>query len=289
MNGQRAILIDTTLCTGCEECIVACKLENHLGKDVPRPWKKRIDDLSSTRYSTFEHKPGGRHVRVQCRHCLEPACVSACLVGAMQKTPEGAVIYDGDVCMGCRYCMTACPYGIPRYDWEQAVPYVRKCTLCYPRIKEGKQPACVDACPTKAMIFSTREALLKEAHQRLARNPDRYVKKVFGETEIGGTAVIYISDIDLGFLSFQPDMGDQALPEKTWAALSKVPPMILGVGGVMTGLYWFIGRRMRLAADQPQRNSTCERSEGLSVEVEESPAQTETKPSEDSDRQGGQE
>ena len=101
MNQNRSILIDTTRCTGCEECIAACKLENKLGTDMPRPWQKRIDDLSATRYSTILHRDDGRDVRIQCRHCLEPACVSACLVGAMQKTPEGAVLYDGDRCMGC--------------------------------------------------------------------------------------------------------------------------------------------------------------------------------------------
>ncbi len=250
MSRHRAILIDTTRCTGCEECIAACKQENGLGKDQPRPWKPRIDALSSTRYSTILRRPGGHNVRVQCRHCLEPACVSACLVGAMHKTPEGAVLYDSDLCMGCRYCMTACPFGIPRYDWQDAVPYVRKCTLCHPRIEQGKQPACVDACRYDAMTFGTRDAILAEAHRRVAARPDRYRQHVCGETEIGGTSVFYVSDIPLHFLSFKPELGDKPLPERTWAALSKVPPLVLGVGGVMTGLYWFIGRRMRLAEER---------------------------------------
>jgi len=247
MSMNRSILIDTTRCTGCEECISACKRENKLGKDMPRPWQRRIDDLSATRYSTILHRDDGRDVRVQCRHCLEPACVSACLVGAMQKTPEGAVIYDGDKCMGCRYCMNACPYGIPRYDWDAGVPYVRKCTLCYQRISKGLEPACVEACRFKAMIFGTRDALLAEAHRRLAQNPDRYVQRVVGETEIGGTSILYLSDLDLSFLAFKPELGDKPLPERTWAALSKVPPLFFGMAGLMGGIYWFIGRRMRLA------------------------------------------
>jgi Fe-S-cluster-containing dehydrogenase component len=164
-----AILTDTTLCTGCEQCVQACKQVHDLGKDVPRHWKARIDDLSSTRYTTIESHatteqcPEGHFVRKQCRHCLKPACVSACLVGALQQTPEGPVIYDGERCMGCRYCMMACPYGIPRYDWQAAVPYVRKCNLCYDRLMgddgqriEGVQPACVEACPQKATIFGDR-------------------------------------------------------------------------------------------------------------------------------------
>ena len=167
----KAILTDTTLCIGCEKCVEACRRENKLGEDKPRPWKMRIDDLSATRYTTIVRRPGSRFVRQQCRHCRQPACVSACLVGALQKTPEGPVIYDPDRCIGCRYCMMACPYGIPRYDWDKPVPYVRKCTLCYARLGQGREPACVEACPTKATIFGARDDLLAEAHRRIRRNP----------------------------------------------------------------------------------------------------------------------
>ncbi len=254
MKTQCAILTDTTLCTGCEKCVEACRDKNDLGADVPRRWKSRIDDLSSTRFTTIlrrrdEEKPGIHFVRQQCRHCLDPACVSACLVGALRKTPEGPVIYDGGKCMGCRYCMTACPYGIPRYTWENAVPYIRKCDMCFDRVSEGGQPACVEACPQKATIFGQRDALIEEARRRIKDNPDKYVDKVYGETEIGGTSVIYISDIPLDFLAFKPDMGDEPLPDLTWAALSKVPSLVMGVGAAMTGVWWIVGRRMKLAED----------------------------------------
>jgi len=247
------ILTDTTLCIGCEKCVEACKAEYKLGKDVPRRWKRRIDDLSSTRYTTIVRRPGDRFVRQQCRHCVKPACESACLVGALEKTPEGPVIYDSSKCMGCRYCMMACPYGIPRYAWEEPVPYVRKCNMCYERVKKGKEPACVEACPTKATIFyRDRDDAIQEANNRIQNNPDRYIDKVFGETEVGGTSVIYISDIPLDFLTFKPDLGEVPLPNLTWAALSKVPPMIVGVGAVMTGTWWIIGRRMKLAQEAAQ-------------------------------------
>jgi formate dehydrogenase iron-sulfur subunit len=243
----KGILTDTTLCIGCEACVGACKQENSLGDDKPRRWKTRIDDLSATRFTTIVRRPGGRSVRLQCRHCVEPACVSACLVGAMQKTPEGPVVYDGDRCMGCRYCMMACPYGIPRYDWDKPVPYVRKCSMCHARLVQGKAPACVDACPTKATIFGARDDLVAEAHNRIARNPGRYLDKVYGETEIGGTSVIFISDVPLDFLAWKPDLDRTPLPDLTWAALSKVPSMVLGVGGLMAGVWWVIDRRKRLA------------------------------------------
>jgi formate dehydrogenase iron-sulfur subunit len=253
-----AILTDTTLCIGCENCVAACKRENELGEDMPHRWKRRIDDLSSTRYTTIVRRPGDRFVRQQCRHCLEPACVSACLVGALQQKkdaeglPEGPVIYDRDKCMGCRYCMMACPYGIPRYDWEKPVPYIRKCHMCYQRVEADGLPACVEACEQKATIFGTRDELLAEAHRRIGSDPDRYVQKVFGETEVGGTSVVYISDIPLDFLAFQGDLGDTPLPDRTWAALSKVPPLVLGMGGLMTGLWWIVGRRMKLAEQAQQ-------------------------------------
>jgi len=253
-----AILIDTTLCTGCEQCVRACKLENDLGPDRPWPGQAGVDALSATRFCTILRRPGDHFVRQQCRHCLEPACVSACLVGAMQKTPEGPVIYDGDRCMGCRYCMMACPYGIPRYDWDRAVPYVRKCTLCYPRLKQGKMPACVEACPEGAAIFGTRAELLAEAHRRLDDQPDRYVGGVHGEYEVGGTSVLYISDIPLDFLAWQPELDDRPLPERTWASLKKVPPVILGMAGLMGGLRWIIGRRMKLAAQNAPAPATDE-------------------------------
>ncbi len=252
MNAPVAILTDTTLCTGCETCVAACKSVNGLSEDRPRRWKGRIDDLSSTRFTTIlrtKDQGGGVHfTRQQCRHCVEPACASVCIVGALQKQPNGPVTYNDSKCMGCRYCMVACPFGIPRYDWENAVPYVRKCTLCAERLQEGKQPGCTEACPYGATIFGPRDKMLAVAKKRMSDNPGRYVDKVFGEHEVGGTSVLMISDVSLDFLSWDPEQGEQPLPELTWAALSKVPPAVVGVGGLMAGVYWIIGRRMKMEA-----------------------------------------
>jgi len=124
--------------------------------------------------------------------------------------------------------------------------------MCYPRLQEGKLPACVEACPEKATIFGSREELLKIAHQRIQQNPNKYQNKVYGEIEVGGTSVLYISDISLDFLAFKPNLGEVPLPERTMAALSKVPPLALGMGGLMTGLWWFIGRRMKIAEETQQ-------------------------------------
>lgn len=250
-SSKFAILTDTTLCTGCEECVKACKETNELDGDEYRRWKGDIYDLSPTRLTTIVRKPGGLFVRRQCRHCESPACVSVCIVGALQKTDEGPVTYDEKKCIGCRYCMLACPYGIPRYEWGEALPYIRKCTFCYEKIMSGEldKPACVAACPEKATIFGTRDEMIREAKNRIAASPGKYWQdRVVGESEVGGTSVLYLSDKPLDFLGWKKDMGDQPLPELTAASLNMVPPTILVVGGVMSAIYWVIGRRMALQA-----------------------------------------
>jgi formate dehydrogenase iron-sulfur subunit len=251
---KAAILTDTTKCIGCNECVLACKKVNHLESDIPRRWDSD-DGLSARNWTSILGEGDGDYVRKQCRHCLEPACVAACPVGAMHKTEIGAVIYDSSKCLGCRYCMMACPFGIPRYDWDLIVPYVRKCILCYDRIKSGGQPACTEACPTKATIFGDRDELLGEAHRRITASPQKYVNRVWGESQVGGTSVLYISDIDLSFLTDGAHLGNEPLPQTTRAAMESVPLAFLGMGGAMTGLFWIIGRRMKLQKQQDEHEA----------------------------------
>jgi formate dehydrogenase iron-sulfur subunit len=246
----KAILTDVTKCIGCLECVKACREEYHLPEDSPRIWQ-RNDGLSSRNLTSIVQRPGPRYVRKQCRHCLEPACVASCPVGALHATETGAVVYDAGKCLGCRYCMMACPFGIPRYDWESAVPYVRKCILCYDRIKDGKQPACTHSCPTEATIFGDRDVLLAEAHRRIAEGSGKYIPRVWGESEVGGTAVLYVSDIDLGFLCYKPDL-NQSLPRTTEMAMKAVLPSFVGMGALMLGLNWVIRRRQKLMGKDGQ-------------------------------------
>jgi formate dehydrogenase iron-sulfur subunit len=246
---KMAILTDVTKCIGCEKCVAACKETNHTGEDRAWRWQTTADALSASRWTTIIRPDADHFVRQQCRHCLEPACVSVCPVQALRKTPEGPVVYNSKICMGCRYCMMACPYGVPRYLWEENVPVVRKCVMCYDKITQGSlnQPACTKACPTQATIYGERDALLVEAHQRLLQQPDRYpIQKVWGEFEVGGTSVLLISPIDLGFLSWKPQLGDLSLPRKTWGTLRTVPYTFGGVGLAMFGIHWIIGRRIEL-------------------------------------------
>ncbi len=242
---QVGILVDVTRCTGCNKCVDACVTANQLGdlKHIPQ---QEPDGLSAERWLAITESPEGGFVRKSCRHCLDAACVSVCPVGAMYQTPEGIVLYDSQKCMGCRYCMMACPFGIPRYEWDSATPLVRKCTLCYERLAEGKIPACVETCPEQVLAFGERSELLAVAHERIKQSPNKYLPTVFGEFEVGGTALMYISDVPLDFLGFNGAPGETAYPELTWEWLSKVPAITVGAAGLMTGLFWIIGRRMQV-------------------------------------------
>lgn len=255
---SKAILTDITKCIGCLKCVSACKKENKLEMDVPRIWQKN-DGLSAENWTSIIQKPDNHYIRKQCRHCLEPACVSVCPVGALYKTETGAVVYDKDKCLGCRYCMMACPYGIPRYDWDEPVPYVRKCILCYDKLKNNQQPSCTEICPEKATIFGERDELIKLAHQQIKENPNKYIDRVWGEHEIGGTSVLYLSDIDLEFLSYNTKLGTKPLPQTTAPAMKSVPYAFAGMGGAMLGLNWIIRRRNKLGKiEKEQKEPTDE-------------------------------
>jgi ferredoxin len=144
-------------------------------------------------------------------HCIDPGCVSACMLGAFQKRAGGAVTWDPARCIGCRYCQIACPFGIPKFEWGDATPQIVKCELCKERRADGQEPACTAVCPTGAVVFGKRSDLLAEAKQRLAAEPGRYVQKVYGEEDGGGTQVLYLSAIpfeDLGL----PKLTSESMP-----------------------------------------------------------------------------
>ena len=272
-----AILNDVTRCIGCGECVEACQKANELPQEKPWRWVKRIDDLSSGRWSTVERvhsEKGDRFVRKQCLHCMDPACVSVCIVGALKKTPQGPVVYDKDLCIGCRYCMIACPWEIPRYSWEDRVPYIQKCTMCYERVlQEGKPPACVEACPAEAIAFGERDDLLVEAERRLSNEPDKYVQKIWGAKEVGGTSVLYISDINIKLSELAvPVVDTEPIPHRTTKILHQMPSVFTGMALLMGGIYWVIKRRqqnMMVTAemdvaedDSHQRDDTAEAGTG---------------------------
>lgn len=244
-----AILIDITRCTGCERCVTACIDANDLERlraETDRATTK--DGLSANRWSSIIKVGEGRFAKKSCMHCEEPSCVSACLVGGITKSPDGPVIYDPDKCIGCRYCMLACPFHVPRYEWSETVPFMRKCDMCAERLKRGQQPACVDACPNDVLRFGGRDSLLQEAHERIAKD-SHYQNHVWGESEFGGTSVLYIADVDLASLGW-PSQAEMPIPALTEPLISKTPFIGLSVAVGTLGLNWIIRRRMKLSAER---------------------------------------
>jgi Fe-S-cluster-containing dehydrogenase component len=257
--GARGVLVDTTLCIGCRGCEAACSEANHLPEPAQAGSEAVFEQPRSTGPQAFtvvnrasKLSPHGspRYAKSQCLHCLEPACASACPVRALEKTPEGPVIYHRNRCMGCRYCMVACPFGVPKYEYDKALPYVRKCTFCAERQAQGKPPACAEVCPTGALLFGERAQLLETAHARIYENPDRYVHRIYGEEEAGGTSWLYLSDLPFESLGLPTGVRNSSYPELTKGALSIVPMVMTLWPPLLMSLYTFTkNRRESEAAD----------------------------------------
>ena len=230
-----AMLIDLSRCVGCGNCQRSCIEANDL-----HPTTEQQKGLSAQSYTHLDQRDleGGktRWVKRQCMHCLDAACASACPVSALHKTAEGPIAYLPDRCLGCRYCMVSCPFGIPRFDWDNGLtPEIRKCMFCIERQRQGEGPACATNCPSCALKFGARGELLKEAHARIAANPKFYVDHVYGEQEAGGTAMLYISDVPFQMLGFRTDVTTRPLPAYTWDVMSKLPAVVGGLAVVLTG------------------------------------------------------
>ena len=252
------VLHDSTRCIGCRKCEQGCNTVNNF----PKP-EKPFSDLSvldtKRRTNATTHTvvnkynvAGLEHPifrKQQCNHCMEPACASACFVKAFSKNPNGSVTYNGDVCVGCRYCMIACPFSVPTFEYDDAFdPLIQKCTMCHPLLEKGELPGCVQACPKEALTFGRREDLLEIARERIRKHPKRYGKKIYGEVEAGGTNWLYLAPVkhtDLG----QPVVSKKSAPELTAGALGAVP-MVVGIWPVLlTGAYAISKRKEKIAAD----------------------------------------
>jgi formate dehydrogenase iron-sulfur subunit len=262
-------LVDITRCVGCRKCEMACNAANKL---------PHHQDFTDRRVFTEERRPDAERytvvneyhsedlaeddryetifVKDQCRHCIKPACASACIVGALSKKENGAVVYDEKKCIGCRYCMVACPFQIPAYeDHNPVTPRVRKCTFCFERLGKGKMPACVTMCPTQALIFGERSKLLAIAKKRIKNNPHKYVNHIYGEKEVGGSSWLYLSPMDF---SFFPKVGNTPPPKLTETLLSGV----FGYAAVPTALFavlgsiaWITGRKNDATENQQSQTA----------------------------------
>jgi formate dehydrogenase iron-sulfur subunit len=250
------MLVDLSLCIGCRKCEEACKQANQLPPVTVPLEDKSVFDLprrtDAEHYTVVNRFNSGQvdkppvYVKKQCMHCEEPACASACLVGALTKSKEGAVVYNKDVCLGCRYCMIACPFGIPAYEYHNSTsPQVRKCTLCYERIKKGQTPACVAICPNEAITFGKRSDLIKLAQEKIIKNPGKYQDHIYGLTEAGGTSWLYISEVPFATIGFPPNLGTKPFADYTRGFLSAVPVVFVAWPALLGGFYLFTKSRQQ--------------------------------------------
>lgn len=276
------VLHDITRCIGCRKCEAAC---NRVSK-LPPP-DRPFDDLkvlnqprrTQTRAFTVvnryfpitsihgqpAHHTGGAfpdrlsemnsplYVKTQCNHCLEPACASACFVKALKKTTTGAVVYDASLCVGCRYCMIACPFNIPTYEYDQPLtPRIRKCDLCHDRLIQGLPPGCVAECPKEALNFGSRATLIDLARRRIMDHPGRYIPHIYGENEMGGTSWLYLSGVAFSSVGMREDLGDLPASAFTAGVLETIP-VIVGLWPVLlTGIYAISKRKDAIAAQERQ-------------------------------------
>jgi Fe-S-cluster-containing dehydrogenase component len=235
-----AVLYDSTRCVGCQGCEEACAEANNLPapEDYPELGTiRKLDETRRTVINCYETSKGEVYVKSQCMHCSQAACAAACLTKAMLKTKEGSVIWRGDKCMGCRYCMVSCPFDIPKFEYHSANPKIVKCTMCFERQEEGKLPACVENCPAEALVFGTREELIKEARHRICENSEQYHNHIYGEHEAGGTGFLYVSPVPFQELGFNTKIQNASYPELSKGFLYSVPSVFVLWPAILLGIH----------------------------------------------------
>lgn len=257
-----SMLYDNTICTGCKACMVACNEANGLPPDTALSgglWQMPTGLNSKTKNIIECYKEpdgaGFAYVKKQCMHCLDPACVTGCPFGALKKNEWGAVTWESSRCIGCRYCEVACPFEVPKFEWDHWNPKIVKCEFCFDqRLKENQQPACTGVCPTGAVIFGKRVDLLAKAKGRITASPDKYFeKRVYGEHEAGGTQVLYLSSVAFEKIGL-PKLGSTSLGHYATKVTSVIykwlsgPIVVAGILGAIIKRNW-----NRHEAERPER------------------------------------
>jgi formate dehydrogenase iron-sulfur subunit len=255
---MKAMLIDTVRCTGCRGCQVACKQWNDRAAEETEffggPGYQNPEDLSKETWCLItynEVKINGRFEWVfgkkQCMHCLEPACVSACPVQALERVDTDQVTsvrYVWYKCLGCRYCMLACPFLVPRFEFDSPNPFITKCTFCWDRQEQGQIPACAKVCPTGAITFGERDDIIAEAKRRIASNPSVYRHHIYGLEEAGGTCVLHISNVPFEDLGYITDIPKRSLATTAQPAMEAIPAVMFGVAAIL-GISYRLRNRTR--------------------------------------------
>jgi len=232
------VLYDMYRCVGCRSCEYECATANNLPEppDDIEPVRK-TDDKHRTVVNEHNTSKGVVYSKMQCMHCNEPACVAACLTQAMYKTKDGPVIWRGDKCMGCRYCMVSCPFDIPKFEYFSPNPKIEKCSMCFEnKLQNGGLPACVEGCPNEALQFGTRRELIREARRRIAEQPDVYNDHIYGEHEAGGTSWLYLSPVPFEEMGFNTSLQRESYPALTKTFLYSVPAIFVLVPVLLAGI-----------------------------------------------------
>jgi formate dehydrogenase beta subunit len=243
---QVSMLYDATKCVGCNACTNACRQWNNTS---PEPDNRGLYDAPSelsaktwTMIQLYQEGESNSFVKRQCMHCIDPACVSGCPVSALQKSNEGPVTYDPNRCIGCRYCMYTCPFHIPRFQWDKVIPVVAKCTFCHDRIIDGKGPACAERCPTGALIWGKRDDIVKIAEKRINAADNKYIEKIYGQNDAGGTSVLYLSGVPFEKLGLD-NLGTDPVPDLSESTAKIVLPGIVLGGPFVLGLIRLVSNR----------------------------------------------
>jgi formate dehydrogenase iron-sulfur subunit len=236
----RGVLYDATRCVGCRTCEETCAKAH----DLPVPQDEMVagvvrktSEIQRTVVNSYKTSKGEIFVKKQCMQCNEPACTAACLTQAMYKTKEGPVIWRGDKCMGCRYCMVSCPFDVPKFEYHSPNPKIQKCDLCYDRIMKGQIPACAETCPAEAITFGTRRGLLAEARKRIAEKPNDYTDYIYGEDVAGGTGSMYISPVPVTELGFNTTLQNSSYPALSKGFLYVVPSVFVILPSLLLGIH----------------------------------------------------
>ncbi len=263
---EKSVLVDIPKCIGCGSCQEGCKTWNNRlpeATEFTDNWLNPPKETTKTwtiikpYYMEKDGRTTRRFVKEQCMHCLSPACVSACPVTALTKNKDGAVVYDDNLCIGCRYCMVACPYFKVNFEWEETFPRISKCHFCFDRIPRGDLPACVEACPTGTLTFGPRSTIIQKAKERITERK-HYVGHIFGEKEIGGSGWMYISDVPFEQLGFPVGFDTKPLPDITWKSLTKIPYLAPGIAVFLTGIYYYTDRKYKVAQEEQSQDEKGE-------------------------------
>lgn len=234
----QGILYDSTRCVGCRTCEYECATAHGLPEPAAEVEAvRKTNETCNTVVNTFQTGKGEVYVKRQCMHCNEPACAAACLTQAMHKNTTGPVTWNGDKCMGCRYCMVSCPFDSPKFEFYSANPKIQKCDLCFDRLTKGESPACVTNCPNEALLFGKRRDLIHEARRRIYEKPDAYVNHIYGEHEVGGTGWLYLSAVPFEELGFSTTLQQSSYPALTKGFLYSVPTVFVLLPTLLAGIH----------------------------------------------------